>query len=468
MLSIREIAALPEGKQLECKRDLSSMKPILKTLIAFANTAGGILLIGKDSDGTIVGVSDIFASEEKLANAIADSIYPPLMPEIEIATFEGKTIILIHVAHWRGPFYLKTQGPEEGVYVRLGSTNRIAGPELIAELKRSASNTSFDQLPCPDVDITGLDMELIKLAFSNVGRKVNQRELETLGILVPYAGKLVCSNGGVILFGQDQLRERYFPNARVRCARFQGVDKTDFIDQYDSEGTIVEAMKEIPNFIRRNTRLASQINQIQRKDFPEYSLIAIREVLTNALVHADYSIKGMNLRVAIFSDRLEIENPGILPFGYTLEEFVAGVSHIRNKVIARVFRELHLMEEWGTGYRRIVEACDSGGYQVPNWEELGTAIRVVFRPHTAAPEKFKPMAQYEGKEPTFRQQKILKFLHGKEPISAKTIHVGLQEHISGRALRKDLLVLKVYGLIKMLGSGRGSLWMCVNSGPAIL
>ena len=153
MVDIRDIASLPEGKTIEFKRDLSSMKPILKTLIAFANTAGGTLLIGKDNDGTIIGVNDVFEAEEKLANAIADSIYPPLMPEIETTSFEGKSIIVIRVAHWRGPFYLKTQGPEEGVYVRLGSTNRVAGPELIAELKRSVSNTSFDQLPCPEVGI---------------------------------------------------------------------------------------------------------------------------------------------------------------------------------------------------------------------------------------------------------------------------------------------------------------------------
>lgn len=171
---------------------------------------------------------------------------------------------------------------------------------MIAELKRSMSNISFDQLPCPEVNVSGLDMDRIKRAFSSVGRKINQKELETLGVLVPYAGKLVCSNGGLILFGQDQLRERYFPNSKIRCARFQGTDKVDFIDQYDSEGTIVEAMKDVPNFIRRNTRLAAKINHIQRTDVPEYSLIAIREVLTNALVHADYSIKGMNPRVLFF------------------------------------------------------------------------------------------------------------------------------------------------------------------------
>src|SRR5205085_526609 len=170
MSDISKLLSMPEGKTLEFKRDLSSIKPILKTLVAFANTAGGTLLIGKDDTGVVIGISDIFAAEEKLANTIADGIFPQLMPEIETTSLDGKTLIVVRVARWRGPFYLKAEGPEKGVYIRLGSTNRLAGPELIAELKRSVSNTSFDQLPCPEIGVDGLDMNRIKHAFSNVGR----------------------------------------------------------------------------------------------------------------------------------------------------------------------------------------------------------------------------------------------------------------------------------------------------------
>lgn len=458
MVNIKELLFLPEGKTIEFKRDISSMKPILKTLIAFANTAGGTLLIGKDDQGVIIGVDDVFGAEEKLASTIADSIYPPLMPEIEVISFEGKFLLMIRVPHWRGPFYLKSQGLEAGVYVRLGSTNRLAGPELIDELKRSLSQISFDQLPFPDIDISGLDMDRIKEAFLSVGRKIELNHLETLGILVPYAGRLVCSNGGLILFGKDQLRETYFPNATVRCARFLGTEKVDFIDQYDCEGTIIDAMKEIPNFILRNTKLAAKIDRMQRKDVPEYALISIREVLTNALVHADYSIKGMHTRVAIFSDRLEIENPGMLPFGYTIEEFVAGISHVRNKVIARVFRELRFMEEWGTGYKRVAQVCHAGGYQMPIWEELGLTMRVSFRPHQATEEKAEPFTSLRTEQLSLRQQKILQFLSQKEPLSAKKIYTELKEEVAERTFRKDLLELKASGRLKIIGSGRSTLW----------
>jgi ATP-dependent DNA helicase RecG len=71
----------------------------------------------------------------------------------------------------------------------------------------------------------------------------------------------------------------------------------------------------------------------------------------------------------------------MLPFGITLEDFKAGVSKIRNRVIARIFRELGLMEEWGSGYKRVLNACSKGGYPEPEWAELGAAVRVIFYPH---------------------------------------------------------------------------------------
>lgn len=459
MKDIKEIISFPEGRTLEFKRDLSSLKPILKTIVAFANTAGGILLIGRDDEGNILGVDNIFDAEESLANAIADGIYPPLIPEIETTSIEGKPLLLVRVAHWQGPFYLKSKGMSAGVYIRLGSTNRIAGPEILEELQRSLSKVSFDQLPCPDTDITGLDMQKIEQVFSEVGQQVNQGSLETLGVLVRHAGNLVCSHGGIILFGQDRLRERYFPNATVRCARFRGTDKVDFIDQYDISGTIIDAMTEVPKFIKRNTRLAAKIEKIQRNDIPEYSPIAVREVLTNALVHADYSIKGMNPRVTIFSDRLEIESPGMLPFGFTLEDFFFGVSHVRNKVIARVFRELRLMEEWGTGYRRITQVCEEGGYLTPVWKELGTVVRVAFRPHVATEEYIDiSKSTEEVNELTLRQQKIIALFEKEKELTAKEAIKRLNIPVSERTLRLDLFELKKRGLLVTIGKGPSTRW----------
>lgn len=380
-MNVPELLTATEGKTLEFKRDLSSLLPILKTLVAFANTSGGTLVIGVQDDGTVVGIADALREEERLASSIADGIRPAMTPEIDIVSHDGKTLLIARVPHWRGPFYLRSEGPEDGVYVRLGATNRRAGPEILAELQRSLAGLSFDQLPCADLSADDLDPERIRRYFAAIGRKVSREHLASLGVLVAQAGRLAPSHGGLILFGRDAPRQRLFPDARVSCARFRGVERVDFLDRLDLDGTVLDALEEAPKFIRRNTRLAAKIVTMRRQDIPEYPEVALREVLVNAVAHADYSITGMHIRVAIYADRLEVENPGMLPFGMTLDDLKAGVSRIRNRVIVRVLREFGLVEEWGTGYRRVTQACEEGGYPPPTWQELGSALRVIFQPH---------------------------------------------------------------------------------------
>ncbi len=380
-MEIKELITCPEGKTLEFKRDASSLRPILKTLVAFANTAGGTLVIGLEDDGNLRGVSNVKMEEERIANAVSEGIAPALFPDIEVATIDDVSLLVIHVARWPGPYFLKADGAERGVYVRLGSTNRRAGPEAIEELKRESRHRAFDQLPCIGAELEDLDMESAVRAFSAKGRDVDEAKLESLGVLVRYGDTLIPSNGGVILFGRDATRRSSFPDARVRCARFQGTGKSRFLDQLDIEVSVLDAIEEIIRFVRRNTRLAAKIEGLRREDIPEYPQIALREGLVNAVAHTDYSLTGMNIRVAIFDDRLEIENPGTFPFGLTVDDLKAGVSRIRNPVIARVLHELELMEYWGSGYKRMREDCQEGGYPLPEWAELSSVVRTIFAAH---------------------------------------------------------------------------------------
>jgi len=453
LIEIADIIKGKEGKTLEFKRDLSSFKPIMKTLVAFANTAGGILVIGRDDSGTITGIDDVLQAEESIASAIADSIMPAMMPDIEIITFESRELLILRVAHWRGPFYLKTEGPEDGVYVRLGSTNRKAGPEILAELHRTKRRVSFDQEPCTELNEDEFDMDKAKSVFKSVNRSIDKHKLESLGLVVPYAGRKTVSNGCIILFGKEVHRNRFFPDARVSCARFRGTDKSQFIDRLDIEGSILDAVKDVPKFIRLNTRLFSRIESFKREDIPAYPEVAVREVLVNALVHSDYSLTGMRILVSIFSDRMEIQNPGMLPFGITLEDFKAGVSKVRNRVISRIFRELGLMEEWGSGYKRVVNACSAGGYPEPEWAELGAAIRVVFYPHceTVENESVDVPVNVPANVPVNDRQKWFLKQTGKG-IRISGSDLAKYWNISKKTAKRDIADLKQKGLIEFLGA----------------
>jgi predicted HTH transcriptional regulator len=222
-MNIEQLITSPESKTLEFKRDLSSPRPILKTLLAFANTAGGRLIVGVADDRQVIGVEHPLDEEERLCSLIADSIAPRLVPNVELMTVEGKTLLVVEVfLSGLRPHYLKAEGSENGVYVRLGSTNRQADRELIAELRRSAEGIAFDELPMPELSIDDLDLAAVKSLF-RWDRKLGGEELITLKLLTHEQGRVVPTKGAVLLFGKDRIR--YFPDAWMQCGRFMGQDK---------------------------------------------------------------------------------------------------------------------------------------------------------------------------------------------------------------------------------------------------
>lgn len=370
----------PEGKTLEFKRDLSSPKPIMKTIVAFANTAGGSLILGVDDQKQVFGIEDPISAEEKLTSLIADHIAPTLLPTITILPADHTNVLWVKVPCFpsMGPFYLKQEGVEKGTMVRLGSTTRLASPEMIEELRRRRQVQCFDEEPCTRASLKDLDQALLKRTFKNAGQKITPAKLKTLKILVPYGDEDIPSNAGILLFGKELVRDRVFPMASVSCARFAGTEKVNFLDRLDIP-SIIAAAEEVPNFIRRNTRMGAVIKEIRRKDIPEYPTVAVREGLLNALMHADYSY-NLKIFVSIFDDRLEIRSPGCLPPGMTIEGIKEGMSMPRNYTIARIFQVLGWVEQFGTGYRRIKEACEEGRYPLPEWKELGPYTDIIFKP----------------------------------------------------------------------------------------
>ena len=158
-----------ESKTLEFKENTKSLTPILKTIVAFANTAGGTIVIGvSDKEKRIVGVKNPLQEEERLANIISDSIRPLLIPDIQILSIRNKELLVINIPHLAGPFYLKSSDVERGTYVRAGSTNRLADSETILSLKMLAKNTTFDELPCIGSTFSDVDDDILKSSLATI------------------------------------------------------------------------------------------------------------------------------------------------------------------------------------------------------------------------------------------------------------------------------------------------------------
>lgn len=371
---MEELLKQEEGKTLEFKENASSLNGIVKTVAAFTNTAGGTIVVGVE-DGTkrLVGLSDPLEDEMRITNKIAACIHPFTMPVIEIQSHRKKAFIIIKVAYSPGPYYVHKES-ERSVYVRFGSTNRVADEETITTMLSLAKNVAFDEQLCPNASSEMIDWEEIKRVFEPIDKNVNKAKAINLGILAE-KNPAYASNGGILLFGKE--RDRFFPDAVLRCVRFLGLTRGEHTSDHTViDAQLIHAVDNAIHFIEKNTRVASHIGRIKRIETPQYPPVAVREAIINALIHTDYAMKGSSINIAIFDDRIEITNPGSLPYGLNLKDAIAGASRIRNRVIARTFHRLRIIEQWGSGLKKIVEVCIASGLKRPKFEEMSANFRV--------------------------------------------------------------------------------------------
>ncbi len=369
---IEDLLRRNEGKTLEYKENTKSLSGIVRTVVAFANTAGGVLLIGvRDKDKALIGVSNPLKKEEKLANAVSDSISPLMIPDIEICSLRDRQFLVVTVPHIAsGPSYVKSKGPEAGVYIRLGSTNRQADAETISNLKLNASNKSFDELI---TTADTIDRKYLKTIFRRVRKSPTDKQCQSLGIYADKTTPLTPTLGGVLMFGKDRLKA--LPDSAIRCARFQGLTRTTFIDAKDIETPLPTAIDEAVMFVERHSQTRYVIDKIVRTEESQFPPLAVREAVINSVLHSDYSMKGTSIQIAIFDDRIEITNPGGLPYGQTMEKAMSGYSRLRNRVLGRVLQELRVIERWGSGIPRIIDLCVQAGLKPPRFEEAGNHFR---------------------------------------------------------------------------------------------
>jgi len=438
-MDLVEILKRPEGKTLEFKRDLSSPDGALKTIVAFANTAGGTLLIGvEDKSRHVRGVADALDQEERLANLVSDRISPRLVPEIEILPWRRTQVLALHVHPSPSrPHFLSREGAASGVYVRVGSTNRRADAELVEELRRFARGEGFDEQPIPGLDSEALDFRVASESFAAF-RKLAPRDLETLRLLTDHQGRKVPTVGGMILFGKD--RERHFPDAWIQAGRFAGTDKSHIVDRAEIRSLPARAIEEAIAFVQKHTLHGAEIGAVRRKERWSLPPAAVREAVINAVAHTDYAQRGAPLRLSIFDDRLEVENPGLLPFGLTLEDLPRGVSKLRNRVIGRVFHALGLIEQWGSGIQRMSAACRDAGLAAPVFEELATRFRVTI----ATARVGRPVLDETD-------QAILASLAGGK--GRLTSEIAAAIGLTPRATRTRLARLVGRGLVREIGTG---------------
>ena len=371
----------PEGRRLEFKEKLPSKADLCKTVIAFANDAGGVLYIGiKDSPRKVIGLLEdkLFIIEEQISNLVFDNCSPLINPDISIINIDNKLVLKVQV--YRGgntPYFLKSKGKTKGTYIRIGSSNREANDEIIQEMERLKRHISFDSEPVFDVK-TDINIDKVKSFY----QKTTESELDTISLkklllLKSYRDELKPTNA-LLLISDDPLKQQFFPYAKIECARFKGTTVDTFIDRKTMDGNILEQIEQTYEFVLRHINQSAVTEGVYTKTKWQYPIKAIREVIRNAVIHRDYSLIGKDIKVAIYDDMVEITSPGKLHPSIDFSDMEVRQSEIRNRVIAPFFKHLGLIDQWGNGLTLIADELKKYDMIELKWFEVGMQFQVQF------------------------------------------------------------------------------------------
>ncbi len=218
------------------------------------------------------------------------------------------------------------------------------------------------------------------------------------------------------------------------------MDRARIADHAELKGPLLEAIEQAIAFVEKHSTHGAQIRRMRRSEHWSLPPVAVREAVINAVAHTDYSQAGAPIRVAVFDNRLEVENPGLLPFGLTVADLPLGVSKLRNRVIGRVLHELGLVEQWGSGIQRMIAACRDSGLSTPVLEEIGIRFRVTLR-----------TGQVRSVTLDETDQAIVALVQAPEGLATRQIadKIGL----TPRATRTRLAALVALGSVREIGTG---------------
>lgn len=318
---------------------------IKKTVVAFANTEGGILYIGINDAGEVVGLENIDDVMQQVANTLKDSIAPDIMPFVKIRAVEKKERQIIEVLVQNGtsrPYYIREKGLKpSGVYVRQGSSNQPLSDEGIRRMLVDSTGKSYEAMRSMQQELT---FTVLEKHFANHHLLLQEAQMRTL--------KLIGEDGlytNLALLLSEQCEHT------LKVAVFQGTTRAVFRDRREFTGSLLQQLYDAYAFIANYNKTKATFQGLERIDTKDYPQEAVREVLLNCLIHRDYSFSGSTL-VNIYDDRIEFISLGGLVPGLKMETIFIGVSQSRNPALAAVFYRLRLIESFGTGIEKIQQS----------------------------------------------------------------------------------------------------------------
>jgi ATP-dependent DNA helicase RecG len=335
---------IQESETCELKKGLSELKEGVISIAAMLNKQGcGELWFGVKNDGTAVGLDLNEKTLRDVSQAIAAHIEPRIYPKVAVKIRQGVKCLQVVFTGKEAPYFAYGRA-----YMRVADEDRQLSMKELEQLilAKNADNMRWDS-GISAVGVVALNKTKLKQFVTRAGLKWSTAEnaLDKLGLLA----------GGELLNAASLFFAKKAP-LTLRCAVFGATDTAMIIDRQDYTGDILELIEEAQKYILRNIHIGMRLEGLYRKDVPEISVEALREAIINAFCHRDYRDPDY-VQVAVFKDRVEIRNPGILYGDLTIKDLRKGhVSKRRNPLIADLFRRIEMVEAWGRGMSLIVKS----------------------------------------------------------------------------------------------------------------
>ncbi|MBI2547808.1 putative DNA binding domain-containing protein [Candidatus Woesearchaeota archaeon] len=343
-----------ESQTVELKESLARLNDALETICSFLNHRGGTVYFGvKDKDGKVIGTTVSDTSLRKISQQIHQRIKPEFNPQIRELQVEGKSIIEVKIPQGPNkPYFLN------GIaYRKVGTEKRIIPPDDLKKMIFEQKQTKWDEEICKSASLQDIDERAINVfreryeEINKISVKGSNTELlKSLKCIRVINKKVRITNAGILLFGKEP--KAFFPMDYITMVRYPGEEKAQtYSDIKDIYGNLFDIVDSTDEYIRQHIQEISQVvaGSLARKVIPQYPYFAIRELITNAVVHRDYSNMGSRIIIRMFKDRIEFNSPGGLPANVTPQNIVHE-QYSRNPVIADVFNRVKFIEKLGEGW----------------------------------------------------------------------------------------------------------------------
>ncbi|MDR0651855.1 MAG: putative DNA binding domain-containing protein [Synergistaceae bacterium] len=427
----------------------------MKTLCAFANATGGVLEVGRNDDGVVVGVMDTAKLLEDLPNKIKNVM--AIVADVAVREADGREYVIITVEAY--PFPISYHGV---YYIRSGSTTQELTGSALDEFMLRKQGKTWDGVPVPYVKFDDFESDAFK-AFRRkaiASARLTAQDLEITDEMLLNNLRLVegdyLKRAALLLFHQDP--ENWVPGAYIKIGFFENA--ADILYQDEIHGPLITMADKAEDLVYlKYFKGIISYEGLQRIETYPIPRQAFREAVLNAVIHRDYST-GNPIHIHIYPDKVLIYNDGRLPENWTVEDlFSAHTSIPYNPLIANAFFRSGQIEAWGRGIEKITSSCKSWGKPEPSYRVRSNEVMIGFDTDAGAVknvadnivEKFAEKFVENDNHRT-----IMKLMLERPTISAKAIaeKIGM----SSRSVQKNIDTLKKTGLVKRVGPAKGGHW----------